>query len=82
MTHETRQGIRIVITLLHMLVQLLIIWIIVGILNNKIGKTPEDILIIIKRILAHMSIMLGSYYLYGSLIRLFTGPNKSRHSSQ
>ncbi len=81
MTHETRHGVRVVISLLHILIQVLVMWIIVGILDAKTTATTEELLHLNTSILSHMSIMVGSYCIYISLMRLFTGTNRKRSSS-
>lgn len=75
MKRETRRGLRVVISVLNMVIQLLMLWIIVRNLDAFKGRTPEEVLLTIQSILTHISIMMGSFFIYYTVINLMTRRN-------
>ena len=71
MTRETRRGTRIVITLMHIVIQVLMLWIIV----RRFGVAKGDPMIAVQGILSHTAIMLGAFFIYYSVIKLITRRN-------
>ena len=71
MTRETRRGVRIVITLMHIVIQVLMLWIIV----RRFGIVKGDPMVAIQGILSHTAIMFGAFFLYYSIMKLITRRN-------
>ncbi|NQT35183.1 hypothetical protein HQ587_08335 [bacterium] len=71
MTRETRRGTRIVITLMHIVIQVLMLWIIV----RRYGVAKGDPMVAIQGILTHAAIMIGAFFIYYSIIKLITRRN-------
>ncbi len=71
MSHETRRGIRIVLTLMHIVVQVLMLWIIV----RRFGVASGDPMAAIQGILSHSAIMFGAFFMYYSIMKLITRRN-------
>ncbi len=81
MTHDTRRWIRVISGILNIVIQILMLWIIVRSLDNRSVQTVEQLLIIIKSILTHISIMLGTFFTYYTLTRLIDKRNLHRSRS-
>ncbi|HHE46161.1 MAG TPA: hypothetical protein ENL08_00475 [Bacteroidetes bacterium] len=75
MTHETRRGIRLVSGILNIIIQILMLWIIVRSLDVRSVDSVEHILITIKSMLTHISIMFGSFFIYYTLVRVINRRN-------
>ncbi len=75
MRRETRRGLRIIISVLHMIIQALMIWIIVTKLDPRRGHNTEQILLTVQSMLTHISIMIGSFCAYYTIMKLITRRN-------
>lgn len=79
MTRETRRGVRVVGGILNIVIQILMLWIIVRGLDARNVQSTEQILITIKSMLSHVSIMMGAFFVYYALVNLATKRNISGH---
>ena len=75
MTRETRRVARVVITTAHMVIQVLMLYIIITKLDQSRGHSAEQILMSIRSIITHASIMFGSFFIYFSIMQLVTRRN-------
>ena len=75
MTRETRRGFRVIVTLMHVVIQVLMLYIIITRLDRSKGHSAEQILMNIKSMITHISIMFGGFFIYYSVMKLMTRRN-------
>ena len=81
MNHESRRGLRLILTVLHLLVQIIMIWLIVSSLNSEEARAPYELLQTMMSMIAYLSVMFGSFFIYYTVIKLITKRNMSRSKS-
>ncbi|MDP8238201.1 MAG: hypothetical protein P9X24_03840 [Candidatus Hatepunaea meridiana] len=81
MNHESRRGLRLILTVLHLLVQIIMIWLIVSSLNSEEARAPDELLQTMMSMIAYLSVMFGSFFIYYTVIKLITKRNMSRSKS-
>jgi hypothetical protein len=79
MSRDTRRGIRVAGGILNIVIQILMLWIIVRSLDVRSVESPDQVLITIKSMLTHISIMMGTFFVYFALVNLVTRRNISGH---
>jgi len=75
MRRETRRGLRVVVSVLHIIIQSLMLWIIVNKLDPRRGQNTEQILLTIQSMMTHISIMIGVFCAYYTVMKLSTRRN-------
>ncbi|MCF7810821.1 hypothetical protein K9N50_07515 [bacterium] len=81
MKRETRRGLRVVLSVLHILIQVLLLWIIISKLDPRRGQNPEQILINIQSMFTHYITMFGAFCIYYTSMQLITRRNISQSKS-
>jgi len=81
MKRETRRGMRIVLSVLHILIQILLLWIIISKLDPRRGQNTEQILINLQSMFTHYITMFGAFCVYYTTMTLITRRNISQNKS-
>ena len=70
MERETRHGLKILLGLLHIALQLVWIYLIVALINTREAADVMEELRVIRSLITHVSLMFGAFYIYYALNRL------------
>jgi len=82
MKRETRRGMRVVLSVLHILIQVLLLWIVINKLGPRRGQNTEQILINLQSMFTHYIIMFGAFCIYYTGMILITRRNISQNKSK
>lgn len=75
MKHDTRRSLRILITLLHLIIQLILLWLFFDMLGTKEITTDAERLEGIYRALTQLGLMIGAFASYFSIMKLLSRRN-------
>jgi len=70
MERETRHGVKVLLGLLHIALQLVWIYLIVALINTREAADVMEELRVIRSLITHVSLMFGTFYIYYALNRL------------
>ena len=70
---------RTVIGIIHIFMQLIIMWILYGIIMPLTGTDGQDEFMLLTRILINLGIVIGLFAIYYSLIKLLSRGTTSSH---
>jgi phosphoglycerol transferase MdoB-like AlkP superfamily enzyme len=79
---ENRRGLRILLNLLHILLQGIYLYIVVGIVGPRQAGDLPGMLGIVKSLLLYLCVMFGTFYIYYSFYKLLTDPNRRRSTDR
>ena len=82
MKRDTRRGLRVVLSVLHILIQILLLWIVISKLGSRRGQNTEQILINLQGMFTHYIIMVGAFCVYYTSMALIARRNISQNKSK
>jgi hypothetical protein len=77
MDHQTRRGLRVIVNLIHIVVQFILMWLIAGMLGDVPVQNTLEYQTAVRDILVHLSFMFGAFAVYYTLIKLLTRHHSS-----
>jgi len=70
------------LNLLHILLQAIFLFIVVAMVGTREVADELGMLVVVKSLLLYLCLMFGTFYIYYSIYKILTDPNRRRHTDR